>query len=198
MFLGPPGGAATRNTKLLVEAMTGYKPGVDFKQIKMGWGPAQNAFLDRKFDVWIPVSNAPSPAIQQLALKNKIRLLSLDRSKFDHPAAKKYFGQPGRVLKEIPPDVYGENQANEKPVLSTGAWVGLGVRASMPAETVYKMTKAYFDHLDEAWQAAAWMKDAVNVASALAAVCGEIHPGAMRYYREKGFKVGKVLDYDKQ
>ena len=197
VFLGPPGGAATRNTKLLVEAMTGYKPGADFKQIKMGWGPAQNAFLDRKFDVWIPVTNAPSPAVQQLALKNKIRLLSLDRSKFDHPAAKKYFGQPGRTVIEVPPDIYGKNQVNEKPVVATGAWVGLGVRASMSDELVYKMTKAFFDHVDEAWQAAAWMKGAVNLDNAVSALAGQVHPGAERYYREKGVEIGKILNYDK-
>lgn len=197
VFLGPPGGAATRNTRLLVEAMTGYEPGKDFKQVKMGWGPAQNAFLDRKFDVWIPVTNAPSPAVQQLALKNKIRLLSLDRDKFGHPAAKRYFSQPGRLVLEVPPDAYGDNQANEKPVVATGAWVGMGVRASMPEELVYEMTKAFFDNVEEAWQAASWMKDAVNLKNAGAALSGRLHPGAARYYREKGVAVGEVLNYDK-
>ena len=198
VFLGPPGGAATRNTKLLVEAMTGYKPGRDFKQIKMGWGPAQNAFLDRKFDLWIPVTNAPSPAVQQLALKNRIRLLTLDRAKFGHPSAKAYFRLPGRLVEEVAPDVYGKNQANEEPILVTGAWVGMGVRSSMSDELVYKMTKAFFDNIEEAWQSASWMKGAVNLENAVAALAGQVHPGALRYYQEKGIKIdpANVLNHD--
>ena len=63
VFLGPPAGVATRNTTLIVDAMTGYKPGRDFEQIKMGWGAAAQAFQDRKFDVWITVTTSPSPSV---------------------------------------------------------------------------------------------------------------------------------------
>lgn len=196
VFLGPPGGVATRNTNLLVEAMTGYKPGRDYKQVKMGWGAAQNAFQDRKFDVWIPVTNAPSPGVQQIALTNKIRLLGLDKSKFSHPAAKKYFKQPGRRVIMIPPDIYGSNQLNTKPIVATGAWVGLGSRSDLPTDVVYKMTKAFWEHIDEAHAMAAWMKDAVNLKNAGEAIAGKLHPGAAKYYREIGLKLKKPFSLE--
>ncbi|MCZ6845440.1 MAG: ABC transporter substrate-binding protein, partial [Alphaproteobacteria bacterium] len=115
VFLGPPAGIATRNTKLIIDAMTGYKPGKDFQQVKMGWGAAAQAFQDRKIDVWISVTTSPSPSVSQLTLSNKIRLLSLDESKFDHPSWKKYISQPGRNMATIDPNAYGPNMTNTEP-----------------------------------------------------------------------------------
>ena len=191
VFIGPPGGVATRNVKLILESQTGYLPGRDYQQVKMGWGPAAQAFQDRKYDVWIPTTNAPSPQVQQIALTNKIRLLDLDKAKFDHPSWKRYNAQPGRILESIGPDVYGKNQVNTKPVVATGAWVGLAARASIPAEAMYRMTKAFWENIGEAHGMAVWMKDAVNIKHAAKHVAGSIHPGAAKYYRERGIAIEK-------
>jgi TRAP transporter TAXI family solute receptor len=197
VFLGPPGGVATRNTELLIEAMTDYKPERDYKQVKMGWAAAASAFQDRKFDVWIPVTNAPSPQVQQIALQNQIRLLTLDRSKFDHPAAKKYFGQPGRVVSEISSGVYGKNLVNTEPVVVTGSFASVAARADLPVDLVYKMTKAFWEHVDEAHAMAPWMKGAVNLKGALAALAGPLHPGAEKYYREVGLTIPEGFNLDR-
>ena len=198
VFLGPPGGVATRNTKLLIDAMTGYKPGKDFEQVKMGWGAAAAAFQDKKYDVWIPTTSAPSPQVQQIAITNKIRLLGLDENKFGHPSWKKYMRQPGRRLEWIPPDTYGKNQVNTKPILSTGAWVGLSARANLPTDVIYKMTQAYWEHIDEAHAMAAWMPKYVNHKNALAAIAGQVHPGAEKYYRKIGMKIPKPFTLEKK
>lgn len=194
VFLGPPGGVATRNMALIVEAMTGYRPKKDYKQVRMGWGPAAQAFQDRKFDVWIPVSNAPSPQIQQIALNNRIRLLGLDESRFDRPAWKKYWAQPARRMITIAPDAYGENQVNAEPVLTTGAYVGLVARADIPAETIYRMMEAFWGHIDEAYAMAKWMPNTLTMDLAVSAIAGNLHPGAEKFFREKGKKI--VVAYD--
>ena len=191
VFLGPPAGVATRNMRLIVEAMTGYLPGKDYQQIKLGWGAAQQAFQDRKFDVWITVTATPSPAVSQLALTNKIRMLGLDRSKFNHPSWKKYFRQPGRVLADIDPKDYGRNMVNTEPVPTTGAWVGLGVRSDMPEETVYRMMKAFWDNIGEAHAMAKQMEGLLSLKNAVTALAGDTHPGALRYYKEKGIEIGQ-------
>jgi hypothetical protein len=197
VFLGPPAGVATRNTTLIVEAMTGYKPGKDYQQVKMGWGPAQQAFQDRKFDVWITVTTPPSPAVQQLTFNNKIRLLALDPSKFSHPSWKRYIGQPGRTIKTIDPRIYGKNVLNKEPVLSTGAWVGLAVRSDMSADLVYKMTKAFWEHLDEWHGMSAQLKDTLTLQNAVEALTDPVHPGALRYYKEKGIQIKKPFKLTK-
>ena len=197
VFLGPPGGVATRNTELLIEAMTDYKPGRDYTQVKMGWAAAASAFQDRKFDVWIPVTNAPSPQVQQIALQNQVRLLTLDKSKFSHPAAKTYFGQPGRVVTEISPSVYGKNLVNTEPVVVTGSFGAVATRSDMPADLVYAMTKAFWQHIDEAHAMAPWMKNAVNHQTAVSAIAGHLHPGAEKYYREIGLTIPPGLNLDR-
>ena len=191
VFLGPPAGVATRNTRLIIEAMTGYLPGRDYTQIRLGWGPAQTAFQDKKFDVWITVTSPPSPAVSQLALTNKIRLLPLDESKFSHKSWKQYVSQPGRLNTLIDPKIYGKNLMNEKPVLTTGAMVGMAVRSDMDADLVYRMMKAFWDHIDDAYAMAKFMKDTLTMDLAVSAMAGPIHPGALRYYKEKGIKAGK-------
>jgi len=163
----------------------------------MGWGAAQQSFQDRKFDVWITVTAAPSPAVQQLTLGNKIRLLALDKSKFSHASWKRYIGQPGRTMDSIDPRVYGANMLNSEPVLSTGAWVGLAVRSDMSADLVYQMTKAFWENLDEWHGMSAQLKDTLTLENAVFALSDPVHPGALRYYKEKGVTLKKVFKLTK-
>jgi TRAP transporter TAXI family solute receptor len=194
VFIGPPAGVATRNIRLIINAMTGYLPGRDYTQVKMGWGPAAQAFQDRKYDVWIVPSAAPSPAISQLALTNKIRLLPLDETRFGHPSWKKYVAQPARFFEKISPEIYGKNLVNDEPVLTTGAYVGMNVRRNMDPELVYQTMKAFWDHIDEAHAMSAQLKDTLSLKNAVAALAGDPHPGAARYWKERGIKI-KNLKY---
>lgn len=189
VFLGPPAGVATRNTKLIIDAMTGYQPGKDFVQVKMGWGAAAQAFQDRKIDVWITVTTSPSPSVSQLTLSNKIRLLSLDESKFDHPSWKKYISQPGRIMATIDPGAYGPNMVNTEPVLVTGAVVGLAVRSDMDEDLVYNMMRAFWDHQEDAHAMASFMAKTINLENAVESLAHPVHPGALRFYKEKGIKL---------
>jgi TRAP transporter TAXI family solute receptor len=195
VFMGPPAGVATRNVTMIVNAMTDYKPGKDFTQVKMGWGPAAQAFQDRKFDVWITTTGVPSPAISQLTLTNKIRLLPVDRARFSHPSWKKYIAQPARTIETIDPKLYGANVLNKEPVLTTGAIVGLSVRSDMDADLVYTMMKAFWDNIDEAHALSPVLKIALTHKNAVAALSGNVHPGALRYWKEKGVKIVPPLVY---
>lgn len=198
VYLGPPGGPTTRNMGLIIQAMTGYVPGKDYTQVKMGWGPAQKAFQDKKFDVWTTVTAPPGPNVQQLTLGNKIRLLPLIESRYSNPIWKKYMMAPGRMMDKIDPKLYGKNIVNTELVPSTGAWVGIYARASIPADDMYNMMKAFWDHIDEAYALSAQLKKTLTLENAVAAMSGNVHPGALRYYKEKGVKIGKVLNYDKK
>ncbi len=195
VFIGPPAGVATRNIRLIINAMTGYLPGRDYTQVKMGWAPAAQAFQDRKYDVWVVPSAAPSPAISQLTLTNKIRLLSLDEAKFSHPSWKKYSGQPARFLKKLSPEIYGDNLVNDKPILTTGAYVGMNVRSDMDPELVYQMMKAFWDNIDESHAMSVQLKSTLTLENAVVALAGDPHPGAARYWKERGIKITPPLKY---
>ena len=63
------------------------------------------------------------------------------------------------------------------------------MRASIPDDRVYRMAKAFREHVDEAHAMAEWMKDAANLDLATKHVARALHPGAERCYREKGPKI---------
>ena len=46
VFLGPPGGSALRDGKMMMAAV-GLDPETDFELVELGWGPAAQAFQDK-------------------------------------------------------------------------------------------------------------------------------------------------------
>ena len=193
VFVGPPGGAATRVVMQMIENQTGMIAGEDFTRINMGWSAAIQAFQDRKFDVLVFPANAPSPAIQQIALSNRLRLLPVDLSR-----QAELLRTPGRTIRNIDPTLYGKNMVNTEPVTTLGAMVGIGVRADMPEGVVYRITRAFWENIAEAHATAVWMKNTVNLKVALAVIPFGMHPGAARYYREKGLEIPETYRTDRK
>ena len=64
--------------------------------------------------------------------------------------------------------------------------VGIAVRGDLDEETVYQLTKTFWDNIDQVTSEAPWAK-AIDIEFA-ASKRGlmELHPGAARYYKEVG------------
>lgn len=77
IFVGPPSGAAAVNTKTLIKAVTGMEAGVDYEEIRLGWGAAQQAMLDRKFDVYFTPASDPSPLVQQIVSAGDVTIFGV-------------------------------------------------------------------------------------------------------------------------
>ena len=79
-----------------------------------------------------------------------------------------------------------EGQKNDGPVMSFDTAVGIAVRGDLEEDIVYRITKAFWDNIDQVTSEAPWAK-ALDVGFA-ASRRGlmELHPGAARYYREVG------------
>lgn len=190
VFLGPPGGTATQQNLITVKGMTGYEPGKDFELVKLGWGPAIQAFQDRKYDVMMLPGIAPDPRIQQIALTSKIRVIGVDEGKLmADEGTKRLMANPMNSLYALAPDAYGDNQTNTEAVNLVNPKVAIAVRADMDPDVVYAMTKAYWENIEEAHALAPWMKSAVSLEQALFPIPNGIHPGALRYYKELGLDI---------
>ncbi len=187
VFLGPPAGAATKVTTQIVAGVTGYVPGEDFEVMRFDWATAETAFIDRQIDVMMQPTTIPSPAIQQYAASSKIRLLGIPDEALDTEQVKAALGFPGRTIIEIPAGIY-ENQVNETAVKTIGSWVGLGTHKWLDEEVVYNLTKAYWEHTDEIYATAEWMKG-ITRETALLEMNIPLHIGAYRYYKEAGFDI---------
>ncbi len=62
------------------------------------------------------------------------------------------------------------------------------VNKNVPEETVYEMTKAVFEHLDEIYAVKAEF-ESITLEDALNGMPIEVHPGAMKYFEEQGIEL---------
>lgn len=190
VFLGPPGGGAWNAAKGWVEAQTGMVPGDDFENFKASWSSAFQAFQDRQLDVYINGGIAPFPQVEQLAATSELRILGPTCDEFE--AQSDEMKEPtkglGREVGVIPSGIYGDNVLNEEDVCTLGAVVGVTVRADLDAETVYEVTRTFWEGADEMRDSAPWLAD-VTLDYAVREGGMNLHPGAQRYYEELGIEI---------
>ena len=79
-----------------------------------------------------------------------------------------------------------KGQKNDSSVVSFDTAVGIGVRADLDDETVYEVTKAFWENIEQVTSDAPWAKALSTEFAASKRGLIELHSGAERYYREKG------------
>ena len=182
IFLGPQGGGAYNAAKGWIQSTTGLVAGEDYEAIKANWQTGYQAFLDGKIDVYTNGCIDPCGQFIQFTETEDIRFLGPESH--DGEAVDKFLGK-FRYRDEIPAGMYS-GQKNDGPVMSMNVAVGIGVRADLDEETVYQITKAFWDNVGQITSTAPWAK-ALDVSYAVTNIGAmTIHPGAARYYREVG------------
>jgi len=188
VFLGPPSGGATAFTQAIVEGATSLKAEEDFEVAKMGFEAAQQGFQDRRIDVLIFPSLVPGAYVQQLALTNDLKLLSLKPEDFDKPGVQKAMSAPGRSREVIAPGDYEGALANDGEVLTVGAWIGVGARTALDEDLVYQATRAFWENIADLHEQGPAFRS-ITPESGLREINMPLHPGALRYYEELGLDI---------
>ena len=182
VFLGPQGGGAYNAARGWIKATTGLVDGEDYEAIKANWQTGYQAFLDGKIDVYVNGCIDPCGQFIQFTETEDIRFLGPESHEGE--AVDKMLGK-FRYRDEIPAGMY-KGQKNDGPVMSMNVAVGIGIRADLDEETVYQITKAFWENVDQITSEAPWAK-ALDVSYAVTNIGAmTIHPGAARYYREAG------------
>ena len=182
VFLGPQGGGAYNGAKGWIQATTGLVAGEDYDAIKANWQTGYQAFLDGKVDVYVNGCLDPCGQFIQFTETEEVRFLAPESHEGE--SVTKFLGK-FRFLAEIPNGLYG-GQKNTGPVMSWDTAVGIGVRADLDEETVYQVTKTFWDNLDQVTSEAPWAKALDVKYAAQKRGKMDLHPGAARYYREIG------------
>lgn len=179
--VGPAGsGGATRAEHIVLPAH-GLKAGVDYKISYQPYASGCDQLRDGNIDVMIISMTAPTPAVVEMVTFKKIFMIPMDPA-----VAKKIADEDTRLsISYIPKDVYGKNQTNTEPVLTLDLVVALATTIETPADTVYKITKAHWEHLAE-FHAVSETAKFVQMKTAFNALPAPLHPGAEKYYREAG------------
>ncbi len=141
------------------------------------FGQATMAMKDRVIDFSIFDNFSPDPNVVEIETSFPVRIVPVDRDVMDRLNEKYAYGEtiiPGGVYKGTPNDT-----------LSMTASTILIARADLPEDLAYQITKAIFENPERL--AAGWAKlGALNPRDASSGVPIPFHPGAERYYKEKG------------
>ena len=182
VFLGPQGGGAFNAARGWVEATTGLVEGEDYEAITANWVTGFQSFMDGTIDVYVNGCLDPCGQFIQFTETEDVRFIGPE----DHTgeAVDQFLGQ-FRYLADVPAGAY-DGQVNDSDVTSFDTAVGITVRADIDDETVYQITRAFWENLGQITSDAPWA--AALSASFAATQRGQLqlHPGAMRYYQEAG------------
>ena len=182
VFLGPTGGGAFNGAKGWIESTTGLVAGEDYEAIKANWQTGYQAFLDGKIDMYVNGCLDPCGQFIQITETEEIRFIQPEDKTGE--AVDKFLGK-FRYYEDIPAGLY-DGQTNDATSESWGTNVGIGVRGDLDEDTVYQITKAFWENLDSVTSDAPWAS-VLNVKHSVQKLgLIDLHPGAARYYKEVG------------
>lgn len=176
--VGDAGSGVEFNAKQIME---GYgltfddikKSNLSFKESAEG---IQNGTLDGCF----VTAGVPNAALQELAFTAGLTLVPVDGD-----AAKKICEKYGYYTQTTIPGGTYKGTDDDTPALAIKAT--LAVSSKLDEQTVYEMTKALFENLDELATAHAKGKE-VSAKAAVTGVSVPFHPGAKKYFKEIGLE----------
>jgi hypothetical protein len=180
---GAPNSATQIMAYRVLEA-NGLDPEKDIIRERLDPGKSADAIKDRKLDAFFWVGGVPTPAVTDLGATPGIKLKLIDHED-SQPALVKKYG-PLYVKDAIPPKAY---PGQDKPNAIVTVWNVLVVNQNMSDEMAHAIVKTIFDRKEDLVRV---HKEAQNLNYKFqtnAAAVIPFHPGAKKYFAEKGIKL---------
>ena len=178
------GGSATEVMAFRVIEAAGLDKDKDMTRERLGVAESVSALKDRKIDAFFWVGGLPTAAVTDLANTPGVKIRMIDHADLVAAMNKKYGNL--YVQDVIPKSVYkGMEVDNHQATVMNLLVAGQG----MDDKTAYNVVKAMFDHRDELIRV---HKEAENIKlenQKAAASPIPWHPGAVKYFAEKGIKI---------
>lgn len=150
----------------------------DINPIYQSFGDTADALQDGKIDAGFIVSGAPTTAVTSLATTRDVHLVSLDDEHIDKLIAT----SPYYSKAVIPADVYKLDA--DATTVAVGAVII--ARDDAPEEAVYDAVSGIFESIDTLAYA---KKNELDLDFAASVTTVPYHPGAAKYFTEKGYTV---------
>ncbi|HEX6722954.1 MAG TPA: TAXI family TRAP transporter solute-binding subunit [Burkholderiaceae bacterium] len=180
---GSPGSATEVMAFRIIEA-AGLDKDSDMKRERLGVAESVNALKDGKIDAFFWVGGLPTAAVTDLANTPGTKIKMVDHADVVAKMNQKY----GNLYVEdvIPKDTYKGMEADNKQATVMNILVA---NESMDDKTAYNIVKTIFDKRDDL---IAVHKEAANFkleSQKASASPVPFHPGAAKFFAEKGIKV---------
>ncbi len=199
---GPPRGAATTNSRALIQLFGGAKFGDDYESITVSWNQIPSAIIDGTADVAVIPAMFPGPRVTRTGAAGAMSIYSLPKEVFESEGGQKLLNKPGSTAFQMPVSELQASLGDGWTVVSEDdTFRGMSVvggdfvQTSMDEETAYRLTKAHIDNLESHKKIAPFMAS-LNFGildPKVSGLCGpnpvKFHPGAARAWEEAGFAV---------
>jgi len=174
--VGAPGSGTEANFRQLLDAYGMKKE--DVNPQFLSFSESAEAYKDKHIDAFIVTAGIPNAGIMDVATQNEIRILDIPAD----VAAKLTKKYPFLAAVKVPANTY-KGQTAEVSTVAVNAVLIAG--NSLSEAMVYNLTKALFENQAELASAHAKGKE-LNIKTAVTGVSIPFHPGAVKYYKEKG------------
>ncbi|MEW6661769.1 MAG: TAXI family TRAP transporter solute-binding subunit [Bacillota bacterium] len=139
------------------------------------------AMKDNNLDLSMSLMPVPTGAFTEFALTNGMKLIPMDKEVVDKLVAE----LPGWLPHTIKAGSY---PGQDQDILTMNYRGTIVARADMTEEDAYQITKAVWEYRDE-WKNVHAVAADMTLATALDGISVPLHPGAIRYYKEKGMSI---------
>ena len=181
-----PGKTGFTGTVIAENVLKAY--GITFDSVKknggsvsfVGYADSAALMKDGHSDCYMAVTSCPQSTIIDLNFRPGIRLLPIDEEHM-----KKILElEPGMMATVIPKTAYKDMDAD---VPAVGTVTCIVINKDVPDDMAYQIVKTFYDHWDELKQVKQADIEASPPEEALRGVRIPVHPGALKYYKEKGW-----------
>ena len=180
---GSPGSATEVMAFRVIEA-AGLDKDKDMTRERLGVAESVNAIKDRKIDAFFWVGGLPTAAVTDLANTPGIKLKMIDHADVVAAMNKKY----GQLYVEdvIPKTMYRGMDADNK---QATVWNILVSNENLSDKTAYAIVKTIFDHKADLVAVHKESENFLLQNQKAAASPIPFHPGAVKYFAERGVKL---------
>ncbi|HIH73047.1 MAG: uncharacterized protein PWP49_1546 [Thermococcaceae archaeon] len=156
------------------------------EKVNQDFNEASQSLKLGQVDAAIIVSGIPTPSVNQIAVQTPVRVLPISDDILNKLRQQGYIFYVRQV---VPTGTYNGVE-EDTPTLAVKAM--LAVSADLSEDTVYQMTKILFENLDQL-RAEHQKAQAISLETALDGMSIPLHPGAIKYYEEKGLSIPEEL-----
>jgi TRAP transporter TAXI family solute receptor len=174
--VGAPGSGTEASYRQLLDIYGMKKEDVNSQYLS--FSESAEAFKDKHIDAFVVIGAVPTSAIMDVATQNAIRILPISADILAKLTQKYAFLAPVK----IPANSY-KGQSEDVPSAAVNALLIAGNQ--LKDDMVYSLTKVLFENQPELASAHAKGKE-LNLQTAVQGVSIPFHPGAVKYYKEKG------------
>lgn len=174
--VGAPGSGVEANARQLLEVM-GMSYG-DFTANYLSFSESADSFKDKHIDGFLFTSGIPNAAIQDISTTSSLKFVSIPDNVIQQLTSQ----YPFFTEYIIPAGTYKGQDAVVKTIAVKATLVA---GSEVSEQVIYDLTKALFENQPELAQANAKGAE-LNINEAVKGISVPFHPGAEKYYKEKG------------